>query len=185
MEEASCESPIFGFRPTNFRETRKSFFAARSRRDANLGKSQRESATRFSGNPKVFFEGSLKRNANFRVPPPLALYNIKRHQIREKGPRGGESGPRGRASLRARSQHCTGPGVPNGGGECLGSPATFASAAFWTLLILVELSARRSAIFVRRPHFFAGPRSWPLFAASHEAQPLSTTSLGASSAKQA
>ena len=89
LEEASCESPIFGFRPTNFRETRKSFLVTRSKRDANLGKSQRESATRFSGNPKVFLEGSLKRNANFRVPPPLALYNIKRHEIREKGPRGG------------------------------------------------------------------------------------------------
>ena len=96
LGEASCESPIFGFHPTNFRETRKSFFAARSRRDANLGKSQRESATRFSGNPKVLFEGSLQRNANFRVPPPLALYNIKRHQIWEKGPRGGVQSPRPR-----------------------------------------------------------------------------------------
>ena len=96
LEEASCESTIFGFRPRNFRETRKSFFATRSRRDANLGKSQRESATRFSGNPKVLFEGSLQRNANFRVPPPLALYNIKRHQIWEKGPRGGVQSPRPR-----------------------------------------------------------------------------------------
>ena len=85
LEEASCESTIFGFRPRNFRETRKSLFATKSRRDAIFGNSHHESATRFSGNPKVFSEGSLKRNADFRVRPPLGLYNTKRHRIRENG----------------------------------------------------------------------------------------------------
>ena len=85
MEEASCESTIFGFRHATFGKTRKSFFATRSRRDAIFGNSHHESATRFSGNPKVFSEGSLKRNADFRVRPPLGLYNTKRHRIRENG----------------------------------------------------------------------------------------------------
>ena len=85
LEEASCESTIFGFRPRNFRETRKSFFATKSRRDAIFCNSHHESATRFSGNPKVFSERSLKRNADFRVRTPLGLYNIKRHWIRENG----------------------------------------------------------------------------------------------------
>ena len=85
LRKPRARARFSGSAHATFGKTRKSFFATRSRRDEIFVNSHDESATRFSGNPKAFFEGSLKRNADFRVRPPLGLYNIKRHRIRENG----------------------------------------------------------------------------------------------------